>query len=116
METRVTDLEKNQHIEIQILEEKVSSVLTDMHVLTEENSLLFNEKRHLESLNLTLNGGIDKYRIKYKEKKIECKRHKQNILKLNDLVKHLETDKKSLVEKMNCDVLAMKKKEGKLQT
>jgi hypothetical protein len=70
-------------MELESLEQKIGSVLADMQVLKDENCLMFNDKKHLESVRMTLGEGLDKYRVKYREKKIECKTYKTRSLKVN---------------------------------
>lgn len=64
------------------LEQKISNVLADMQLLKDDNALLFNEKKYLETMRDTLTDALEKYRVKYREKKVESKGLKQKNLKV----------------------------------
>lgn len=82
LEAKLEELDRNQQNELASLEQKISNVLSDMHQLKEENGLMFNEKKYLETVKDTLTEALEKYRIKYREKKIESKGLKQKNLKV----------------------------------
>ena len=72
---------------------KISNFLQEMQIMKEENTLMFNEKKYLESVNITIKQGLDKYAEKYKEKKIEFKKLKHTGYELNETIKQLKNEK-----------------------
>ena len=113
---KLFEVEENQKLELESLEHKISNFIQEMQIMKEENTLMFNEKKYLESVNITIKQGLDKYAEKYKEKKIEFKKLKHTGYELNETIKQLKNEKNILSEKLENDNTKERKKGQKLQT